>query len=118
MFLIWGSTRRTVCRGVVADECPLCAEVRAFTLTDDYEIEPIWFMPIGPESLVASKRRCPACAITFDCQPEDYELVLPNQEAKGLTVEELLKRTNPILRTRLEARREVGGCVEQLLCTD
>ena len=48
MSLTWGDTHRTASRGVVADQCPLCAELRAFPLTDGYAIEIYWEAPHAP----------------------------------------------------------------------
>jgi hypothetical protein len=93
--IIEGTYLRHDVRGVVADGCTICKEMRRFTIIDSYLVPHFWFIPIGGGRLQQSIRRCLVCSNEFRCSPESYQRLLPEAAAARLSDEELRQATAP-----------------------
>jgi hypothetical protein len=107
MWLIYGHTERRKRRGIVADECPLCEDVRPFLVTEHYVVSHLYFIPLGRGRLQASVRRCQACQGAFACDSTLYDQFLSVRQARTLPIDELLEQTNPNLARAREARLQL-----------
>ena len=72
MIIIWGTKSRQERLGTVADRCPACRDVQAFTVTNYFQVGHIYYIPLGRGSLVATVRECWECRSQYHCEEEDY----------------------------------------------
>jgi hypothetical protein len=111
MRAIWGPVTEIRDLGVVAEQCPHCERVRTCLLRSVCRGYTILFVRTT-EPTVERSGLCTACLKTFPCDHWRYTTALPIQQAKTLTDEELLARTNPGLAECLlltEQIRALGG---------
>src|ERR1043166_7184790 len=113
MLIIWGTKVNQYPRGVVADKCAVCEEVRRFDVTDHYRVGHIYFIPLGGGSLEATSRVCQSCGTEFVCDPEAYDNFLPASEADPLSLDELVRQTNSSLARNRDARKRLEKLADQ-----
>lgn len=112
MRIIWGAVTEINDLGVVAEQCPHCERFMPCLLRSVCRANYVLFMrmaaPTGEHSVL-----CTGCLKTFPCEQYwRYASVVTIPEAKGLPLEELQARTNPMLAERLKFKeqvRELGG---------
>src|SRR5262249_37391694 len=97
MFIIHGTTNKTRYRGVVADRCPVCGDVQACNAYEDYSVRRLYIIPLGRGTRTGATRQCRACGTRAGAAEDAYEVVLKDLEARSLSLEELVERTNPRL---------------------
>jgi len=54
---------------------------------------------------LATGRNCLICGMEYQCREEDYKAFMHGEDALEVSMEELLKATNPALRKRLKAQQ-------------
>lgn len=107
MRAIWGAVTEISDLGVVAEECPHCERPMPCLLRSACRGDYILFMRMN-EPFRESSCLCTGCHKAFSCVHYwRYAAVLTIREAKGLAVEELLTRTNPVLAERLQFKEQV-----------
>jgi len=103
--IIWGTKSRQERLGSVGDWCPACRRPQAFTVTNYFRVGHIYYISLGRGSLVATLRQCWECGAHYRCTEEDYERFLPEETVEQMSLNELLRQTNPPLKKHLDARR-------------
>ncbi len=108
MFFVFGTALREQVRGLVADACPGCHDLRWLALVDTYRVFELYFIPLGKGRLQASTVRCDACGIERASDADRYAEVLSRTDADAIGVERampaheaprgLLERATPLLR--------------------
>jgi hypothetical protein len=111
MRAIWGWATEVTDLGVVAEQCPYCERTVPCLLRSISRINYVFFV----KTTGLEKERscfCTSCHKAFPSEPWRYATVIPVQEAKSLSPQELLTRTNPGLADRLELKEQVSalGC--------
>lgn len=101
-----GQKTRTEDGGVVADWCDVCGRVQLFRLTRIYSVGHVYYIPLGQGTLVGTARQCTLCGSERACDPSAYVCAMPQQEAMGRSVEDVLRATNPALESRLAKHRD------------
>ena len=107
MLIIWGTKVNRDPRGTVADQCPACMEVQRFAVTDHYEVSHIYYISVGQGTRVASTRQCWRCGSEFSCVRDGYNEFLGEGTAKGMSLDEIIERTNAPLAEVRAARRRI-----------
>lgn len=102
MFIIWGTKTRKEKLGTVADFCPACHSVRAFTVTKYFRVSHIYFIPLGRGTRKATLRQCWECGSEYHCEEEDYDEFLSEEAAEEMSMSELIGRSNQYLEKRLQ----------------
>ncbi len=106
MFAIFfGRTTRVEEVGAVGEWCERCGEVRAFLVKRYYQHWHIYFLPLGRGKPVRTTRECWRCGAKYLCRLSDYTAFVPEEEAEGLPLAELLDRTNGRMPDALRPRR-------------
>jgi hypothetical protein len=106
-FIFWGTKVRKDCLGAVADWCPSCQAVQAFTVTNYFHVGHIYYISLGKGRHVGTVRCCWECGWEGMCEEENYHDFLPIKEAEDLSDEELIRLTNPLLTEQLETGQTV-----------
>ncbi len=101
MFFVWGPHSSVSDLGVVADLCPQCAAVTPCRVFGKVEGAHIFFIPVA-SGITELAAVCGHCQKRFRCDINRYKTILPEFEAFSLSVEELLDRTNPTLKAKIE----------------
>ena len=104
MFIIFGDKPRHETLGVVGDECPACDRVRAFTVQDLYTAPHFFFIAYGPYHFQGRIRYCWTCGNEFYARLRDYECLIQEDDAKEMSLKEIVRRTNPRLAAAVEGR--------------
>jgi len=86
VFIIWGTRTRREVPGTVADWCPACREVQAFTITNYFRVGHIYYIPLGRGSLTATVRECWECGSQYHGEEEDYDEFLPAESAEQMSM--------------------------------
>ena|SRR5581483_9247099 len=102
-FIIWGTKNRKETLGAVADWCPHCQEVQAFSVYQYYRVGHVYYIALGRGTLLATVRQCWKCCSDFGCDDERYDTFVPEKQAIPMSMTELLEETNPELKKRLDA---------------
>ena len=102
--IIFGTKGRDESRGIVADLCPSCQEVRAFAVIDQYEVAHVYFVGIGKGSLRGTSMRCVQCGTLCAFDEHKYREILPLTEAERSDLHALVSRTHPRLLGALGGR--------------
>lgn len=97
--------------GRAADFCPICRQVRAFTIRKEYRVR----VSIGVHAFIPIVQEQDAKAVGYDRVCETCNLDLPVgqwnyltlADRNPLTLEDLVRRTNPQLRERVAVRLAV-----------
>jgi hypothetical protein len=99
--LIFGTIERTKYLGQVADRCAVCDDVQPFGIHEIFAVTHLSFIPLGMGTLTGATRRCLTCQTRGSCETDAYSSILTDREARSLSLEDLLRRTNPeLLRLR------------------
>jgi hypothetical protein len=65
MFVVLGRKTARAHRGWIADFCPVCRELRAFTVTGLFSVRHVYFLSAGGEQFVGNELRCSGCQTRF-----------------------------------------------------
>jgi hypothetical protein len=95
MFVIHGTYTPQKKRGLAADVCPRCVEVRPFLVTDHYQVTHLYFIPLGSGTYQGSSQECQHCRLRVLCRPSIYDRILSPKEVDGLSEEQFIVATNP-----------------------
>lgn len=90
----------------------MCGVLRACTVIDHFRVSHLYFVPLGRGRYQFSTRACRTCGTVVGFDAERYAEVVPAEEANGLVLEELLRRTQPGLAARLDAIDALKGEVQ------
>lgn len=105
MFVVWGKKLTYQKIGHVADFCPLCCEVRAFTLERVGLNGHLYYVSVGKGELAGYQRCCAHCRHTFSADPEHYTAFAE----QPLELAALISKTYPdiaeVQRARLSLER-------------
>src|SRR5690242_14426256 len=93
-YVSWGTKVRQDERGTVADRCPTCDRVRRFAVTEHFSSFHLYHIPLGGWKHEATVMECFQCASRFYCDPNDFDDVMPEDEAGNFSLGELVERTN------------------------
>ena len=105
---IWGPVTEIADAGVMAERCPHCERITPCLLRSVRQSYFILFVKTASSSHDNSGF-CTECHQAFHCDPWRYLCVVPLTEAKGLGIEELLTRTNPILAERVRMKELIAA---------
>lgn len=95
--IIFGTQGRDEARGLVADMCPQCQEVRAFAVIDQYEVPHVYWVNMGKGTLRGTAMRCVHCRTLCTFDQHKYREVMSCAEAEHADLETLVSRTHPRL---------------------
>lgn len=109
MIIIWGTHTEDKHHGVVADECPNCARLRAFAVRDVYTAPHVYHITVGRWTFSGCIKRCWACRTEYYTNRDSYDGFLREAEADGLSMQELARRTNSRLVDPLDSRPNQMG---------
>jgi hypothetical protein len=107
MFIVWG--RKVVRRklGYIADFCPVCRELRPFTLNVVRRVSHVYYIPLGRGDELGHDRTCQECRTLYQAKDTTYLQVARRQ----MPFEELKRVTHPtldaVIRDRLELEHRV-----------
>ena len=105
MFFVWGRESGVSDLGFVAELCPQCAAVTKCRVFGKVDGVHIFFVPVA-SGVTEVAAICSDCQKRFRCDMNRYKTMLPEFEAFSLSFEELLDRTNPSLKAKIEWSRE------------
>lgn len=112
MRTLFGTVNETKDLGAVAEHCPHCNALRCCLLRTVTQGHYICFAKIT-DPLRQSSCLCTDCLTPFSGKPRwSYAEVVPLRDARGMDLNELLTKTNPILADRIhlkETTGELGG---------
>lgn len=97
MIVFGGTKGREEPRGIVADICPNCQEIRAFAVIDQYEVPHLYYVSMGKGTLRGTSMRCVECRTLCAFDEHKYREVMPCDLADGSNLHELVSRTHPRL---------------------
>jgi hypothetical protein len=100
MWVIWGSASGVKDIGIVAERCAHCGRLSPCRVMAHSQGMHLYFIPLT--SVTDAACICGSCGGQFRCELWRYRETLSDIEASTLTMEGLLKRTNPALKERLE----------------
>lgn len=91
MFIVWGKkiTRRK--RGYVVDFCPICRELRAFTLHSLRRVGHVYYIPLGLGEKIGHERTCLECGTAYQAKDTTYAQI----SRRRLSLDELKQATFP-----------------------
>ncbi len=104
MFILWGGTSGEKSFGIVAERCPRCGTVGPCLVTGQTQGIHIYFVTLA-ESISRAFATCASCHLSFECQAWRYPFILPPSEVASLSTGELLTKTNPELRVRIDREK-------------
>ena len=107
--------------GVVADRCDHCGRLSRFAVVEHHTTEHVFFIPTGDKKVHTLSKRCLSCGAESACGSVGvfstalggYSRVLLAEAADKLTLEELLRETNPYMAQVEEARREAAAVARE-----
>ena len=108
--IIFGTKGRDDARGVVADGCPNCREIRAFTVVDQFEVPHVYWVSMGQGSLRNTYIRCLHCDQTYAFEERKYRTLMSCAEARHSNLSELVQRTHPELMGYLDQGARCKNC--------
>jgi membrane protein implicated in regulation of membrane protease activity len=97
MFILHGHYDRERPQGMVADKCDYCGEVTLFQLTQHFRVPHVYFIPLGKGDLIDSVLECTECGRRAATRLVDYVRVIPEKQARTLSLAEIMEETNPRL---------------------
>ena len=95
MFIIWGKKRIERKQGMVADFCPICREVRAFTLIRVGLAGHIYYVSFGQGKLAGFIICCDTCGVVLRAEPTRFATA---EKDPRIELETLIRQTFPRLR--------------------
>jgi hypothetical protein len=114
MFVIAGEYNLDKKLGMVADRCTICGSVTLLSATKLARMDHAYFIPVSSRKQLGTVLVCSECKGKSVCSPQSFACFLPEKEARSLSLNEVLLRTNPRLaesmnhRARLE-RESLGA---------
>lgn len=94
--------------GVVAETCPHCDQLRSCLLRTVHQGYNIFFFKTA-DVLRESSCLCTECHKPFPGKPSwNYPEVASIREARGMSLDDLLAKTNPILADRIHFKEQIG----------
>lgn len=109
----FGVSERVELRGVVADRCPGCdGQVALFDVLDHFSSGHVYFIPT-PDEHGGTSAVCRSCGVHLACEEQLYEGFLSPVEADGLSLDEVLARTNVRLARSISFRQELLTILQQ-----
>jgi hypothetical protein len=110
MHIIAGMKQVEQVRGMVADFCPICREVRAFQLIRIGLVSHIYYVSSGAGTLAGYVIRCNECGLRLKTDSDRYAAT---EKDSRVGIEALVRDTFPKLREVYAARLEVETRVKQ-----
>lgn len=108
----FGVVTETTDLGVVAEHCPHCDVVKSCLLRAVHQGHYVCYVKVS-DPLRESSCLCTDCLKPFPGKPHwSYAAVVPISDARGVELDDLLTKTNPILADRIRFKqqiRELGG---------
>jgi hypothetical protein len=108
--IIFGTKGRDDARGVVADGCPHCREIRAFTVVDQYEVAHVYWVSMGQGTLRNTYIRCIHCNNSYAFEERKYRTLMSCSEARHSNLPDLVQRTHPELMGYLDQGARCRNC--------
>src|SRR4051812_13828180 len=107
MRTIWGTVTEVADLGVVAEQCPGCARLTPCLLRSVCRAKHLLFVKLT-DTVRDTSCLCTVCLKSFPAEHSwRYAAVLSIAEAKMLSLDDLLARTNPVLGERLQFKDQV-----------
>lgn len=91
MIIVWGRKLVRTKLGRVADHCPVCHGVRAFTLQRVGSAGHLYYISLGEGELVGHERVCRDCGTAFRAEPGSYAAIV----RKKTSLKQLVRDTFP-----------------------
>ncbi|MBS2038293.1 zinc-ribbon domain-containing protein [bacterium] len=108
--IFFGTKGRDESRGLVADGCPNCRQIRAFNVIEQYEVPHLYWVSLGQGKLLNTYIRCLQCDQTFAFEAHKYRELMSCAEAAQSNLAELVRRTHPELLGYLDQPARCQGC--------
>ena len=102
MFIVWGKKRIERKQGMVADFCPICREVRAFTLIRVGLADHIYYVSFGEGKLVGYIVRCDTCGVALGVEPTRFAT---SEKDSRIELAILIRNTNLHTAPAVESRQ-------------
>ncbi len=98
--IIHGTRIRRRSRGLIAEFCPICREIRLFRVTDLSRYRHVYWIPVTPGTPVSRELQCEGCGTALMERIDDQTSPIPRTSANVIHV---LAQTRP---HRIESVRE------------
>lgn len=115
MLIIWGTKRKDIELGWVADYCRTCGEPKAHRIREVLEVDHLYYISIGKGKTVGYEIACEQCQTTSQVEPSEYD---DFADTPGADLGPLIEQTNPSLIGRLVHREAVVQRLEQGAATE
>ena len=115
MFIVWGKKRIERKQGMVADFCPICREVRAFTLIRVGLADHIYYVSFGQGKLAGHIIRCDTCGVALRADPTRFATA---EKDPRIELETLIRQTFPRLRETYAERLALEQRIKRTLGSD
>lgn len=103
-FIVWGTKRTLTKLGFIADFCPICRQIRPFSVSRVGKVGHIYYISFGEGELVGYLAECQTCHLKLSANPQLYQTV-----SKSLSPDliSLIQGTFPELHQYYQERFEV-----------
>jgi hypothetical protein len=91
MYIVWGKKIVRRKRGYVVDFCPICRELRPFTLYSIRRVSHVYYVSLGMGVELGHERTCLECGTVYEAKDTTYSQI----SRKRLTLDELKQGTFP-----------------------
>ncbi|MEZ6141961.1 MAG: hypothetical protein R3B84_15425 [Zavarzinella sp.] len=95
MFIIWGEKDYFEKLGVVADFCPYCQRVHAFSIQKRFIAFHLYWITIGGWTRKETLKTCWNCGYHYLARIRDYRDFIPETEAEQTKLSQIIRQTNP-----------------------
>lgn len=109
MFFVFGMNVRDRVRGLVADVCPGCRDLRWLEWVEVYRVFELYFVPLGKGRLQGSTVRCTVCGHEHPIDAARYHEAMTREQAAATSVDDAIASTTPSLARRLEDIDAIAG---------
>jgi len=99
--VIWGSKRKLTKLGMAADFCPICRRVQPFEVSRVNMVKHVYYIPMGGGKVVGHLAACQECSVHKFIDADHYPSITDEDQ---ISLEDLIKRTNPGLKDELVER--------------
>jgi hypothetical protein len=106
MWFVWGPSTGVKELGVVAEQCPICKCISPCRLVGRFEGFHVYFITMAA-SVTKTACTCSLCGGQFPGEFWRYGSPVPPALADSMPIEELIKRTNPGLKDRIEHEQKL-----------